>query len=158
MKKSDRDFLIKFAAASSAAFLLSGCTSEIEHGPSPDSRESAEAQDSAVTAPEEQHSSRESNNAQDSATSTRADQPAFRPPITAVLYGPPPNWEKTHESELKLSAIYWNPSDPLVTINDENYRVGDIVNGYKILEIRKTEVLFINSQGEKSVKQFYDYL
>ena len=62
------------------------------------------------------------------------------------------------ELDLKLTAIYWNPHDPLVTINDENYRVGDKVNGFTILEIRKTEIVFRSPAGEKIVKYFYDYL
>jgi hypothetical protein len=57
-----------------------------------------------------------------------------------------------------LSAIYWNPSDPLVTIDNENYRVGDKVKGFTILEIRKTEVVFRSPLGDKVVKYFYDYL
>jgi hypothetical protein len=60
--------------------------------------------------------------------------------------------------DLKLSAIYWNPSDPLVTINDDNYREGDKVNGFTILEIRKTEIVLRSPTGEKIVKYFYDYL
>ncbi len=57
-----------------------------------------------------------------------------------------------------LSAIYWNPTEPLVTIDDENYYVGDKVKGFTILEIRKTEVVFRSPMGEKVVKYFYDYL
>ena len=59
---------------------------------------------------------------------------------------------------VKMSAIYWNPHDPLVTIDNENYRVGDKVKGFTILEIRKTEVLFRSPLGDKIVKYFYDYL
>ena len=63
-----------------------------------------------------------------------------------------------NQLDIKLRAIYWNPHDPLVTINDENYHVGDKVNGFTILEIRKTEVVFRSPAGEKIVKYFYDYL
>lgn len=59
---------------------------------------------------------------------------------------------------VKLSAIYWNPQDPLVTIDNENYRTGDKIKGFTILEIRKTEVVFRSPLGDKIVKYFYDYL
>ena len=59
---------------------------------------------------------------------------------------------------IKLNAIYWNPTDPLVTIDNENYRVGDKVQGFTILEIRQTEVVFRSPLGDKVVKYFYDYL
>lgn len=57
-----------------------------------------------------------------------------------------------------LSAIYWNPTDPLVTIDNENYRAGDKIKGFTILEIRQTEVVFRSPLGDKIVKYFYDYL
>jgi hypothetical protein len=168
MKKGDMDFLIKFAAASSAAFLLSGCTSEIESGSSAESSESAEKQDSAVTAPKEQQSSRESNNAQDPVALTPADKPVSRPTL-AVVYGPPPNYKHAQksnqssevvkqnlESELEVNAIDWQEKDPLVTINDENYRVGDTFRGYTIIEIRETEVVFRDPLGEKVIKSMYE--
>jgi hypothetical protein len=63
-----------------------------------------------------------------------------------------------NELEINLTAIYWNPRDPLVTIDNENYYVGDKVKGFTILEIRKTEVVFRSPAGEKIVKYFYDYL
>ena len=64
----------------------------------------------------------------------------------------------TNELNVKLKAIYWNPRDPLVTIGSENYRIGDKVNGFKIKEIRKTEVVFMSPLGDTVVKYFYDYL
>ncbi len=63
-----------------------------------------------------------------------------------------------NELNVVLSAIYWNPRDPLVTIDNENYYVGDKIKGFTILEIRKTEVVFRSPAGEKVVKYFYDYL
>jgi len=60
--------------------------------------------------------------------------------------------------KVELSGIYWSPSDPLATINGENYHVGDLIQGHRILEIRKTEVVFEDPMGEKVVKYFYDYL
>ena len=59
---------------------------------------------------------------------------------------------------VKLSGIYWSERDPLVSIDGENYRVGDKIHGFTILEIRKTEVVFRSPLGEKIVKYFYDYL
>lgn len=141
MKKCDMDFLVKFAAASTAAFLFSGCTSESEPDPSPVSSESAEAQDSAALTP--------------------VDRFAFSP-RAVVLYGPPPRsknqsseveGEKQNIDSVQLNAIYWNPTNPLVTINDENYRVGNTVNGYKILEIREAEVVFRSPQGKVVVRE-----
>lgn len=63
-----------------------------------------------------------------------------------------------NDLDIKLSAIYWNPKDPLVTINGDNLHVGDRIKGFTILEIRKTEVVFRSPTGEKVVKYFYDYL
>ena len=75
------DFIVKFAAASSAALILSGCVTGCIYGPPPsDSPESAETQSAAITAPAEQHNSQELSNTQNPGTITR----------TSVLYGPPP--------------------------------------------------------------------
>ena len=60
--------------------------------------------------------------------------------------------------KIKLSGIYWSPSDPLATINGENYRAGELIQGHRIIEIRKTEVVFEDPMGNKVVKYFYDYL
>ena len=60
--------------------------------------------------------------------------------------------------DIELNAIYWSTTDPLVTIDNENYRVGDKVKGFTILEIRKTEVVFRSPLGDKVVKYIYDYL
>lgn len=59
---------------------------------------------------------------------------------------------------ISLSAIYWSPQDPLVTIDNDNYRIGDKISGFTIMEIRKTEVVFRSPLGDKVVKYFYDYL
>ena len=60
--------------------------------------------------------------------------------------------------EIKLSGIYWSRSDPIVTIDGENYHVGDNVKNHRIVEIRQTEVVFEDPMGEKVVVYFYDYL
>ncbi len=60
--------------------------------------------------------------------------------------------------KIKLSAIYWSPNDPIATINGENYRVGEMIQAHRIIEIRKTEVVFEDPMGDKVVKYFYDYL
>ena len=60
--------------------------------------------------------------------------------------------------KIELNAIYWNPTDPIATINDENYHVGDMIQNHRIIEIRKTAVVFEDPMGEKIVINFYDYL
>lgn len=60
--------------------------------------------------------------------------------------------------KIKLSGIYWSPTDPIATINGETCHVGDLVQAHRIIEIRKTEVVFEDPMGEKIVKYFYDYL
>ncbi len=60
--------------------------------------------------------------------------------------------------KVELSGIYWSPNDPIATINGENYHVGEIIQRHRIIEIRKTEVVFEDPMGEKVVKYFYDYL
>jgi len=57
-----------------------------------------------------------------------------------------------------LSGIYWSPNDPIATLNGENYHTGEVINGHRIIEIRKTEVVFEDPMGDKLVKYFYDYL
>ncbi len=60
--------------------------------------------------------------------------------------------------KIKLSGIYWSPRDPIVTISGENYHVGEVIQGHRIIEIRKTEVVFEDPMGDKVVKYFYDYM
>lgn len=60
--------------------------------------------------------------------------------------------------EVELSGIYWSAHDPIVTINDENYHTGEVIQGHTIVEIRRTEVVFEDPMGERLVKYFYDYL
>lgn len=60
--------------------------------------------------------------------------------------------------KIVLKGIYWSPSDPIVTIGEENYHTGEMIQGHRIVEIRKTEVVFEDPMGEKVVKYFYDYL
>ena len=57
-----------------------------------------------------------------------------------------------------LSGIYWSSHDPIVTINGKNYHVGEQIQGHRIVEISKTEVVFEDPLGEKIIKYFYDYL
>ncbi len=54
-----------------------------------------------------------------------------------------------------LEGIYWSPSNPLVGIDGETYQVGDLVQGYKIIEIGKTSVRFKGPDGKTIVKDFY---
>ncbi len=60
--------------------------------------------------------------------------------------------------KIELSGIYWSTHDPIATINGENCHIGDSIQGHRIIEIRKTEVVFEDPMGEKVVKYFYDYL
>ena len=60
--------------------------------------------------------------------------------------------------EIELSGIYWSSHDPIATINGENYHTGEVIHGHRIIEIRKTEVVFEDQMGDKLVKYFYDYL
>jgi len=60
--------------------------------------------------------------------------------------------------KINLSAIYWSPNDPIATINGENYRVGEMIQNHRIIEIRKTEVVFEDPMGDKVIIYFYDYL
>jgi hypothetical protein len=60
--------------------------------------------------------------------------------------------------DVELSGIYWSQNDPIATINDENYHVGEMIEAHRIVEIRKTEVVFEDPMGEKVVIYFYDYL
>ncbi len=66
--------------------------------------------------------------------------------------------QEPEKFKIKLSGIYWSAHDPLATINGENCHVGDFIQGHRIVEIRKTEVVFEDPMGEKIVKYFYDYL
>lgn len=50
--------------------------------------------------------------------------------------------------KIELSGIYWSLTDPIATINDENYHVGDQIQNHKIIEIRKNKVLFEDPMGE----------
>lgn len=87
----------------------------------------------------------------------------------AVVEEVPPESVVTNESipgvaedpkklEIRLSAIYWNARAPLATIDGETYRAGETVKGFKIVEIRETEVEFKGPLGDTVIKYFYDYL
>ena len=60
--------------------------------------------------------------------------------------------------DIELSGIIWNPDAPLVIIEREIYKKGESVNGYEIIKVSRTEVIFRNSMGDTVVKQFYEYL
>lgn len=59
---------------------------------------------------------------------------------------------------VQLDGIYWSPSNPLVSINKETYRVGDIVQGHEIVSIGKTSVQLQSSDGTIIVKDMYENL
>lgn len=66
--------------------------------------------------------------------------------------------QKNKKLKIKLTAIYWSPRDPIATINGKTYHTGELLQGCRIVEIRKTEVVFKDKKGEKIVKKFYAYL
>lgn len=51
-----------------------------------------------------------------------------------------------------LEAIYWNKTNPLATLDGETYRVGDSLQGYEIVAINKSTVLFKGGDGKVVVK------
>lgn len=57
--------------------------------------------------------------------------------------------ETSSDQALKASVdgIYWSASNPLVSINGETYRQGEIIQGYKILKVGKTIVDFEGPDG-----------
>jgi len=69
-----------------------------------------------------------------------------------------PDDERPTSLKIDLKGIYWNPSNPLVGINNETYRVGDKIQGYVIVKIGKTAVHFKAKDGTLVVKDFYENL
>lgn len=57
--------------------------------------------------------------------------------------------------KVDLEGIYWSPNNPLVSINEETYRVGDIIQGYEIIQIGKMAVLFQSPDGTVIEKDMY---
>jgi hypothetical protein len=64
--------------------------------------------------------------------------------------------QKDTQLDVELTGIYWARSDPIVTIDGENYHVGERIQGHRIVEIRATEVVFEDPMGKKVVKNFYE--
>ncbi len=60
--------------------------------------------------------------------------------------------------QVEMDGIYWSPSKPLVSLNGDTYRVGDIIQGYEIISIGKTAVHFQAADGTEVVKDMYDDL
>ncbi len=60
--------------------------------------------------------------------------------------------------KIELKGIYWNPTRPLVDIDNKTYYVGDKVQGYTIVKINKTAVHFKSQDGGIVVKEFYENL
>lgn len=56
------------------------------------------------------------------------------------------------ELRVKIDGIYWSASNPLVGINGDTYRVGDVIQGYEILRIGKSIVQFQSPDGTIVVK------
>ncbi len=60
--------------------------------------------------------------------------------------------------KVTLEGIYWNPVTPLVGMNGETYRVGDVIQGYEITRIGKTSVQFQGPDGSIEKRGMYDGL
>ena len=60
--------------------------------------------------------------------------------------------------KINMKGIYWNPTNPLVDIDNETYYVGDEIQGYTIVKIDKTAVHFKGKDGKIVVKDFYENL
>jgi hypothetical protein len=68
------------------------------------------------------------------------------------------NPEKISPLKVNLDGIYWNAKNPLISIGDETYRVGDVIQGYEIVRINKTTVQFRAPDGSLIVKDMYENL
>lgn len=58
--------------------------------------------------------------------------------------------------EAEITGIYWNPSQPLVGIGGETYRVGERVDGYEIVRIGKSKVQLQSEDGTLVIKDMDD--
>jgi len=57
-------------------------------------------------------------------------------------------------SDLDLSGIFWEDDEPMLIINGQVLKTGDVIAGFRVKEIRKDEsVLFKNGQ-EYTIKFF----
>ncbi|MDF7799997.1 hypothetical protein P4C99_11025 [Pontiellaceae bacterium B1224] len=65
---------------------------------------------------------------------------------------------KAKPLNISLDGIYWSPNNPLVSIGDETYRIGDVLQGYEIIGINKTTVQFQAADGTLIVKDMYEDL
>jgi hypothetical protein len=66
--------------------------------------------------------------------------------------------EKVGVLKVSIDGIYWSPKNPLVSIGDETYRTGDVVQGYEIVRINKTTVHFQAPDGSVVVQDIYENL
>ncbi|MDF7808433.1 hypothetical protein P4E94_13345 [Pontiellaceae bacterium B12219] len=66
--------------------------------------------------------------------------------------------EKIGALKVNIDGIYWSPKNPLVSIGDETYRIGDVVQGYEIVRINKTTVHFQAPDGTLVVQDMYEDL
>lgn len=59
---------------------------------------------------------------------------------------------------VELEGIYWSPRNPLVGIDGETYKIGDVIDGYEIVRITKTGVQFQSEDGNIVVRDMYENL
>ncbi|MDZ8119284.1 hypothetical protein [Pontiella agarivorans] len=59
---------------------------------------------------------------------------------------------------VELDGIYWSVRNPLAGMNGEMYSVGDVIQGYEIVQIDKLSVRFIAPDGSPVVKEMYEDL
>ncbi|QBG46123.1 hypothetical protein EGM51_01355 [Verrucomicrobia bacterium S94] len=58
--------------------------------------------------------------------------------------------------DVELKGIYWRAREPLAGINGELYGVGDVIQGYEIVQIDELSVRFRGPDGTLVVKEIYD--
>ena len=62
-----------------------------------------------------------------------------------------PRAAKGAASTLRLEGVLWDPVKPLAIVNGEIHRVGDDVQGCRLVEIRKNAVVVDTGEGGRSV-------
>lgn len=79
-------------------------------------------------------------------------------PDVKIVESRDPALTKDETLNFEMDGIYWSPSNPLVTIEGETYRVGDTVHGHEIVGIGERSVTFKSRDGALVQKDIYDDL